>query len=149
MIDIKLKLDDFSNNYDIDFNSDGDFEQVNSFDTSVLLSLGTDQRADKSEIPEVSKRRGWIGDQLYTSFKVGSKLWLLEQARLNTNTRNLSKTYSENSLKWLIDDNHLDNINISTIVSNNENIIINIIGNATNNKNEWSYLLWKNTGDSN
>lgn len=149
MIDIKLQLDESLNNYDINFDSDGDFEQVSSFDTSVLLSLGTDQRADESEIPEASKRRGWVGDQLYTSFKVGSKLWLLEQSRLNTNTRNLAKTYSESALQWLKDDEYLNTINVSTIVSNNQNIIINIIGNAINNKNEWSYTLWKNTGDSN
>ena len=146
MIDIKLKKNN-QDYYDISFNDDGDFEQVDNFDTSILLSLYTDKRADSSEVSEAVKRRGYIADQLYTSFKHGSKLWLLDQSRLNINVRNLAKTYTSESLQWLIDDSYLDNIEVKTDIINNENININIFAKSVNNKNIWSYSLWQNTGN--
>lgn len=146
MIDLKLEKNSLDY-YDISFDSDGDFEQVDNFDTSILLSLYTDKRAESSEVGEARKRRGYIADQLYTSFRHGSKLWLLDQSRLNNNVRNLAKTYTSESLQWILDDGYLENINVQTIIQNNNNITINIIGEDVNNSNRWSYSLWKNTGD--
>ena len=146
MIDIKLQKN-YLDYYDINFDNNGDFEQVNNFDTSILLSLYTDQRAASSEVEEASKRRGYIADQLYISFKHGSKLWLLDQSRLNNNIRNLAKTYTLESLQWLLDENYLENINVQTKIQNNNDITIIITGNTINNSNLWSYSLWKNTGN--
>jgi len=148
MIDIKFcYADNHSEYYDINFDSNGDFVQVDNFDTSILLSLYTDQRAGSSEIGEARKRRGYIADELYNSFVHGSKLWLLEQSRLNNNTRNLAKTYAENSLQWFLEDGYLENIDVSTRIYDNINIEIIIIALSTNNKNIWAYSLWRNIGE--
>ena len=103
MIDFFLELDDY-NNYDIELDASGDVKQTSGLDTSIRLSLLTDQRADASEVSNPIKRRGFIGDELFEDFKHGSKLWLLDQARVNSNTRNLAVNYSRLGLQWMIDD---------------------------------------------
>lgn len=103
MIDFFLELDD-DNNYDIELDANGDAKQTSGLDTSIRLSLLTDQRADASEVSNPIKRRGFIGDELFEDFRHGSKLWLLDQARINSNTRNLAVNYSRLGLQWMIDD---------------------------------------------
>lgn len=148
MIDIKLTQTN-NNYYDFNFGDDGDFQTVDNFDTSILLSLYTDKRASSFEVPDSEKRKGYLADELYTDFTHGSKLWLLDQSRLNTNTRNLATTYTQDSLSWLVSDGYLNSIEVNTTTSNNTNINIIITAYAENDTNTWAYSLWKNTGDSN
>lgn len=103
MIDFFLTLD-ADGNYDIELDTNGDAKQTSGLDTSIRLSLLTDQRADASEVSNPIKRRGFLGDELFDEFKHGSKLWLLDQSRITSTTRNLAVNYSRLSLQWMIDD---------------------------------------------
>jgi len=119
-IDIKLS----ENNegiYDINIAENGDFELEDSFDTSIILSLGTDARASESEMPIPELRRGWWGN-LYNSTKeheTGSKLWLLSQSRMIQDTLISANDYAKKCLDWLQNDNHLKNINVSGNLTEN------------------------------
>jgi len=106
MADILLNNDDKTY---YDFNIiDGDFELTTGFETALLMSLFCEKRADASEMPAPELRRGWWGNTMlgYENYEIGSKLWLLEQARKDSSSLNLSKTYAQDGLQWLIIDGH-------------------------------------------
>jgi len=144
VIDIKLTKDT-SHLFDIGFDeSTGDFNTVSGFETSITMSLYTDKRVTKDEVQQAENRRGWLGDELFESFTHGSKLWLLDQARLNFNTRNLASTYAKNSLMWMKDDGFLKELTVKSRMTGT-NVTINIDGlTIKDDLNSWSYVLWKN-----
>jgi phage gp46-like protein len=76
---------------------------------------------------------------------MGSKFWLLQQARNDFNTLNHAKAYATDALQWLIDDGHTDKINIDAeFVVNGIQINIDLY----RNKNlilSRSFNLWENT----
>ena len=61
-VDIALDRNPDTGLFDISFDENGDFKLVDSLDTSLKLSLFTDQRADKSEVQAAERRRGHWGD---------------------------------------------------------------------------------------
>lgn len=140
-IDIKL-IADTNGIYDIGIDSDGDLTKEDSFDTSILLSLFTDARADESEqaIPEM--RRGWWGN-LFEDYEYGSKLWLLDQAKRTQSKLNQSKSYAENALNWLVDDNYAKSVNIASNFIEN-GLKLNITLERLNSKDQnLTFNLWE------
>jgi phage gp46-like protein len=97
---------------------DGEFELVNNFDTSLQMSVYCERRADSSEVLKPEYRRGWWGNELtnFVGFEIGSKLWLLRQARLDQITINKITTYAYEGLQWLVDQGHLVKVEVETIV---------------------------------
>lgn len=147
IVDISLSKKNGAFFYDIDFSSTGDFQTVTGFETSLTMSLFTDKRVSASEQSNPLKRRGWIGDEIFsdTGFKHGSKLWLLDQARINYNTRNLAINYANDALQWFIDDGYLKNV-ITTATITSTNVTMNISGVLLDNSStSFSYELWQNT----
>jgi phage gp46-like protein len=86
-------------------------------DTAVILSLFTDARAEDDDIlPNDSgdKRGAWIdtfsdneGD------KFGSRLWLLDRAKLLPETVNKVIEYCTESLKWMVKDGIAKAVNVT------------------------------------
>ena len=145
-LDIKL-IKDERNNFDIGIGSDGDLLATDGFDTSILLSLGTDARASESEVQDSIKRRGYVGDEFFDNenFNHGSKLWLLEQARVTNDTRNSAVNYAELALQWFVDENYLDSVTASGLLSPTQ-ITISIKGiTREGNTESFSYQVWNNT----
>lgn len=130
MTDIKL-------NYDkgyFDFNIvSGDFEQTDDLSTAILVSLGCDSRASESEVTQIEYRRGWAGNLVWNldGLEMGSKLWLLSQARLTIQTLERAKDYAQNALLWLLTENYATNIVVDVERVNEEKIriIINVFVN--------------------
>jgi len=108
---------------------DGDFKTLDSLKTPVFMSLFEERRADSSEQPEPRLRRGWWGNELnpISGFEIGSKLWLLYQTQRNDRALNLSETFTREALQWLIDDEIVPSIEVTSEFTNN-GIIINITG---------------------
>jgi len=112
------------------------------------MSLFTDARADSSEIGEPSLRRGWLGNELNDdpNHIVGSKLWLLEQARVTQNTLNRALGFIDESLQWMINSNIAKEITVTGNIIGNDKIKIDItfvrFGNKTFNV---QFNLWENT----
>jgi phage gp46-like protein len=125
---------------------------VESFDTAILVSLFSDKRADPSEVLESQNRRGWWGNAFYQDTddkEMGSKLWLLEQARLTQDTANRAQDYVRDALSWLVEGGYLKNILVETEIIDKSlycNITFIRDGSISESK---SFLLWEQSGDIN
>ena len=146
-VDLKLTKDPATGLFDLTIKN-GDFALVDSFDTSIIVSLFSDQRADASEVPASESRRGWWGDQFGDdpTFRSGSKLWLLDQARNTQETLNSAIDFSSDSLQWFIDENHIENIEI-TGESTSTGITLKEIFFRDQSRVDTKFFdLWENSG---
>ena len=100
--------------FDIDFADNGDFVLTEGLDTALDMSVLEQRRADASEVPRPELRRGWWGNTLNDLyFEIGSKLWLLSQARKTQSTLNSAEDYVQNALEWMLEDDLVDDINVT------------------------------------
>ena len=111
-VDIRL-ANDGKSFIDISFEN-GDIKTIQGFETALMMSIYGEKRAASSEIPSPQFRRGWWGNEAldFDDYEIGSKLWLLSQARETQNTLNNAKTYVLDSLQWMIDDGFLDSVEV-------------------------------------
>jgi len=64
----------------------------------VLISLFTWRRATADDpVPEGASRQGWWADPT-----MGSRLWLLQRAKLTTKMLGTARQYAEEALAWLV-----------------------------------------------
>lgn len=112
---IDLAFIESDGNFDISIGSDGDLLTVSNIDTAIDMSILLDAKADKSEVIDPLKRRGWFGDMFIEDgdHSTGIKDWLFSQARLTDNVPAIADDYAQQSLEWL------ENNNIGTVTSIN------------------------------
>ena len=133
--------------YDLDFDN-GDLYSTDGFTSALLMSIFCERRATPSEVAPPEKRRGWWGNAFlgFTDFEMGSKLWLLSQARADQNSLNNSITFTNNALEWLVDDKYIDKVNVSAEYDEQNKLLLAIqllIGqDIVLNK---GFKLWQNT----
>lgn len=110
--DIAVIVDPRTGARDIGVGADGDLAAVSGAETSIDLSIMTNRRADASEVLQPAERRGWIGDLVarVEGFKVGSKLWLYEQRRLDQNTVNGVRDAAQKGLAWFAERGFADRV---------------------------------------
>lgn len=123
-------------------------EMDTGFNTIIYLSLLTDKRATKEEVKNYLSRGGWLGNLYMLSVyntEIGSKLWLLGQARLTQSTLNAAEDYCRECLEWMITDKLVDAIDTSTDFYDN-GILINITLTVDNFTSEKNYSFWLSTG---
>ena len=132
---------------DIAVGSDGDLAAIDDFSTSVDLSILTHRRADGSEVPQAIERRGWIGDLTpkVPGRKVGSKVWLFEQARRTNDTINAIRNAVQESLLWIIEENQVERIEVNAQVSGRSGILVTVQFFIGNNVVRRYFNLWNNT----
>lgn len=123
-IDIKL-VDSGLGYVDIEINEKGDIATTDGLDTTIAMSIFCERRADIDEVLKPSRRRGWWGNELATipGFEQGSKLWLLDQARLTPNNVNEGRDFVAAGLEWMIEDGVVDDV---TVTTNRDNAQLNI-----------------------
>jgi len=129
--------DDFKMKWDTDL-MEGDLEVENGdlahdggLETAVLMSLFTDRRArddDKLLDEEARDKKGWWGDLVSPDVEgdqIGSRLYLLSQAKTIEQALILGKEYAKESLQWMIDDKVASSIKVTTerIVTKGDNWI--------------------------
>ncbi len=132
--------------YDILFEN-GDFKLTDGLDTAILMSLLIDKRADESEVFEPELRRGWIGNEQNEDedYDIGSKLWLIYQARANQNTLNRAIDYAKDGLIWMINDGLIKDVQVTGEIEN-ENIILTVnFIRFDNSILTQQFNLWENT----
>ncbi|MFA5398507.1 MAG: phage GP46 family protein [Methanogenium sp.] len=114
MSDIKLTYDDSLMECDLSI-TDGDLTLEDGLETAILLSLFIDRRAeDDDELDNPNDKRGWWGDQV-TSFpgdRIGSRLWLLERAKTDTETLRATEEYALEALEWMKEDGVVEDIEV-------------------------------------
>ena len=87
----------------------GDLVGDNSLGTEIMVSLFTDVRAEKDELPpEYRDLRGWWADALLSmqgdEQGIGSKLWLLRRQKHLESVLVQAETYARSALQWLINE---------------------------------------------
>lgn len=87
-------------------------ESGHDLETAMLISLFTDRLAATDDVIPDNNRRGWHGDtgKLYL---IGSRLWLLDRAKITQNTLNSARDYIVEAIQWLIDDGIVDTFDIT------------------------------------
>lgn len=132
--------------YDWRIDAVGDISTEDQLETAILVSLFTDLRASPGQVPVPQQRRGWIGDLETPDDPQGSHLWLLEQARLDTNAASLARAYAETALSWLVRDNIAVRLGVRTIIEDLK-LTLAIDIERPNSRSETMYVaLWDNTG---
>jgi phage gp46-like protein len=134
--------------YDLHFDSDGDFAKTKGFNTALKMSLLLDARAAASQVADPVKRRGFWGNFMlgFANYELGSLLWLLDQARATQVTLNNAITFTRNALNWLIEDGHLDKINVAADYSSNNTLAVRIdLIRSKNIVQSFGYQIWENT----
>jgi len=130
----------------------GDFKFTQGLDSAILTSLFLEKRADKSEVPRPELRRGWIGNlsNQDPTFEKGSKLWQLEQARLNQDSLNKAVNEAQLSLQWLVDDGLYIEIRVSGEIRRaSDSIRLQIVFVQSASETETRFFdLLINTGDT-
>lgn len=146
-IDIKLVLNEDDGYYDIDFDENGDFLMTNGLETAILMTVLAERRADESEITSADKRRGdWSNESNdINEYEVGSKFWLIDQARILQETINVGIDSLESGFEWMIDDDIIKEVNVDGDIIDNS-MIFTIELTKQNNKTEtFIYDAFKNT----
>ncbi len=118
-----------------------------SLKTCVLISIFTDARCDKSELPkEQISQKGFWGDAIFGG-STGSKLWLLNRSKLNNDTIIKAKEYAHEALRWLVIDGLAKELKTDAEIDSygNLNLFINIIKPSGQAENISINNLWENT----
>ena len=134
--------------YDFEWSDDGDIPVNQALDTTILMAIYEEERANSNEIAVDNLRRGWIGNESTPGFQQGSKFWMFEQERITSSMLAELGTVINNGLQQLVD----DNIAISTSASasfTDGKIVIEIILERPSGKIEKKlFPLWDNTGSN-
>jgi phage gp46-like protein len=143
--DAVLQKDETTGFYDFTIDENGDINTEEFFDTAIMYSLFGERRALENEIVDPIRRRGWIGN--LETYENGSKLWLLQQARITIDTINKIRYEAQSALKWLVSDGYAVSIDEPVVTINNNKLILEITIRRSKDKViRRFYKLWENTG---
>jgi phage gp46-like protein len=97
---------------------DDDLASDRGLMTAAILSLFTDRRAADDDVPpsgDPRDRRGWWADQFAAvgGDKYGSRLWLLDRAKLTNETALRTTEYVREALAWMLEDRVASSIDIA------------------------------------
>ena len=135
--------------YDAQIGPDGDFVTADSFDTAIIVSLFSDQRADEATVPLPERRRGWVGDETTPDFQIGSTIWTFSQSRLTRSTLNGISDAMRAALEWFVADGLAAAIVEASAVSTVTGINLEVRIERTNSRVEKRHFdLWTRTGIS-
>jgi phage gp46-like protein len=107
--------------------ADRDLERDSSLETAIIISLFTDKRARTDDItPDRNEdRRGWYGDSLNIDGDAdGSWLWLLYRSKTTAEIPALAKEYTEDALRWLLEDGVAERVVVSAVRADWNTLII-------------------------
>lgn len=135
-----------TDDYDIQFNSDGDIQTEDFLDTAIFISLFCERRANASEVPESHRRRGWIGNETTPGFEIGSKLWLYEQARVTRSILLGIQSTVLNGLAWMIEDGISINHEAAATLSAGQIALTVTMERPSSKVDKRYFVLWENTG---
>lgn len=130
--------------YDLVIDSNGDLASGDFFDSSLRYSIYGERRASPSEVPISEKRRGWLGNE-GQDFENGSKLWLFEQERLTREILNDIASTGFSALSWLVEDNILSSIEVSTVLQNGITFLVIDLFRFNSKVDRRFFQLWENT----
>lgn len=145
MPDIQLRPD-AAGIYDIAI-TNGDFTADDGLETSLIVSLLSDARADESQVPQPESRRGWIGDLVATvpGYLFGSLLWLLDQERLTSDTLAEAENNARAALDWMIEDGLAESIDVAASRDNGSLVLDASVISPDGSVVRKAFDLWRKT----
>lgn len=116
--DLALVWDDALGNADLSV-VDNDLLSDHGLTTAVILSLFTDRRAERDDVPtsgDPTDRRGWWADEFmeHEGDRIGSRLWLLDRSKADNQVMLRAKAYVLEALDWMIEDHVVTQIDVTT-----------------------------------
>jgi len=114
MTDIALGLVDGV--IDILTSDSGELVKDNGLETAVLISLFTDQRVSKGQVPsgQISQRGWWADEFLGDGDAIGSKLWTVtDRGKANQATAVVIQTRAKQALEWMIEDGVAESVDVT------------------------------------
>lgn len=123
---------------------DGDLVLDGGLESSVVISLMTDKRAEVyDELPDAKStdRRGWWGDTLSNNEKIGSKLWLLFREKQMRQVMLRAHDYATAALNWMLQDKVAESVKVSVSNPDLYNIRIDVDITEPKTKNKSKYAL--------
>lgn len=149
-IDLGFFHNETINSYDLTI-KDGELVLEDDFDSTILASLFSDQRAEPFQQPNNLQKRGWWGDLIgdVANYQLGSQMWVLEQSRLTQDTLNKAEDFARNALLWFVEQGIAQSVEVTGSFIEN-GIRLEIIMIRENNIVETRfYDVWINTGGNN
>ena len=93
-----VKLTHTGSYYDISFDDAGQLETEDSFESAIINTILSEERAEEGQVQIPELRRGWIGNQ-DNPVPVGSRFWVYNQLRLTQKDINLIKSEVKRALE--------------------------------------------------
>lgn len=133
--------------------SGNDLVQDATFETSVVITLGTNARADDSDVlPRTVNTRGGFWGSTLLGFELGCKLWLLEQSKLDQSTASLAEQYVIEGFDWMIEDGIASEVTCTATIAgaNRLDLVVGIFRPALSDVEFSFYVNWESqlSGDS-
>lgn len=125
-----------------------DFGGVNGMETAVDVTIFTDSRADSSQVPEPTSRRGYIGDILTSreDRSLGSVMWLYNQSRLTPDDLNGMRNDLKLAFNWVIKDNIARSVSVEVIKTGIRRIKVTVFITTLSGLQQKYTRLWSLTG---
>lgn len=122
-----LLFDFFNDDMELDLVVKNSEIQVDeSLKSAVLISLFTDARCEKTELPEGElSQRGYFGDAIFGE-QTGSKLWLINRSKYSNDTLIKAKEYAKSSLDWLVTDGLAKDVQVEAYFNEQKKMILNV-----------------------
>lgn len=119
---------------------DGDLELSPGLEEAVLYSLFSDARASADELADegLTAPRGWWGEDPPDRF--GSKLWLLERAKLDALTITRVQDYAREALAWMLAAGVAQSVDVRAIANNTASRVDLDIEIVRGSARQWSEL---------
>lgn len=104
----------------------GDLKADNGLETACLISLYSDRRVTKEELPGAeTDQRGWFADRIAEPIedKIGSILWLYDRGKITEEAAVKIESGVRDSLQWLLDDGIAKALEVSSSVVESERVV--------------------------
>lgn len=120
------------------------FEEHDGFEVAVMLSHFCDAPVTEDEALTPGDLRGFWGDDVL-GYTLGSKLWLLDRAKITQETLVLAKQYSEECMQWAIDQDIMSSVEAEALkIGTNRIRITNVMKTPKGDINEFAFsTMWK------
>ncbi len=103
-----------SDNTDLQYSSNGDLTSTNTIETAILTALFFEKRDNNQK-----------GHYSFSNENNdGSKLWKLKQSKITQKTLNEVRRYGEEALNFLVIENLVDSLVVSTSLKDNKIILL-------------------------
>lgn len=124
-----------------------DLARTDDLESAVIVSLFTDRRVGREELPTLeTDRAGWWGDLFpeLENDKIGSKLWLLMREKQDNATLARVVEYSKEALQWLIEDGVAESVEVAASYPERERLSLSVAIQKPQGKVSFKYILnWK------